>query len=86
MNSIVKGSYGLLIMTFWRFFFTANGIADEDKRKAIPLSTSGPETYALLRNICAPDNPSTKSYAQFKQLMQDHLFFLYNITKGYRLQ
>ena len=55
------------------FFYTANEIEDEDKKKAILLSTSGPETYALFRNLCAPDNPSTKTYAQLKQLMQEHL-------------
>ena len=55
------------------FFYTANEIEDEDKKKAILLSTSGPETYALFRNLCAPDNPLTKTYAQLKQLMQEHL-------------
>ena len=54
------------------FFYIANEIEDEDKKKAILLSTSGPETYALFRNLCAPDNP-TKTYAQLKQLMQEHL-------------
>ena len=54
-------------------FFTANDIDDATKKKAIFLSASGSETYALCRNLCAPANPSAKSYDELKTLLKNHL-------------
>ena len=36
------------------------------------LATIGPSTYKLLKNLCAPDNPNTKTYAQLKNLLRNH--------------
>ena len=55
------------------FFFIANGITDETVKRAILLSASGPETYNLCRSLCSPDNPSTKSYTELKELIKNHL-------------
>ena len=57
-------------------YFTANGIANDDaaadKRRAILLSVCGATTYQLIRNLLAPEKPSTKSFAQLVKLVKDH--------------
>ena len=55
------------------FFFAANDINDNDKKKAILLSASGPETYTLCRNLCSPHSPAEKSYNELKDLIKGHL-------------
>jgi hypothetical protein len=55
------------------FYFAANGITDADVQKAILLSASGPKTYHLCRNLCSPQTPSDKTYAQLKELLKTHL-------------
>ena len=57
----------------WRDFFAANVIGDDNKKKAILLSASGPETYTLFRNLCSPNSPAEKSYAELKTLIKNHL-------------
>ena len=37
------------------------------------LSVCGAEMYKLLRSLCAPNNPSEKTYDQLKVLMKQHL-------------
>ena len=37
------------------------------------LNVCGAETYKLLRSLCAPNNPSEKTYDQLKVLMKQHL-------------
>ena len=49
-------------------FFEANG-----KKKASLLSLIGPKTYSLLRNLCAPDKPSAKTYNQLVDLLNAQL-------------
>ena len=36
----------------------------EDKQRAILLSARGIATYHLIKNLTAPDNPATKTFAQ----------------------
>ena len=36
------------------------------------LAMVGPQTYQLLKNLCDPDNPNTKSYAALKGILQAH--------------
>ena len=52
-------------------FFTANGIGEE-KQPPVLLTAIGRETYALLRNLLAPDKPSAKTFAQLKVVLQRH--------------
>ena len=42
-------------------YFAANAITEDRKMSAI-ICLIGPKTYGLLKNMTAPDNPSTKSY------------------------
>ena len=50
-------------------FFEANGIK-EDKQVPVFLTAIGGETYALLRSLLAPDKPSSKTFAQLKEVLQ----------------
>ena len=43
------------------YFFVENGITDADKKKSAFLAGVGPATYALARNLVAPDKPVDKS-------------------------
>ena len=39
---------------------------------AIFLTTIGPKTYGILRDLVAPAKPAEKSYAQLTKLLADH--------------
>ena len=45
-------------------FLIANGVEDDRKKVAVLLSTVGPSTYRLLKDLLAPTLPSTKSFAE----------------------
>lgn len=53
-------------------YFLANDIEDS-KKVPILLTTIGTEGYSLLKDLCTPDLPSTKSYNDLIKLMSDHL-------------
>lgn len=53
-------------------YFTANLIGETERRAAILLSLMGQETYKLLRDLCFPDLPSTKTYDQLCDLLKEH--------------
>ena len=40
-------------------FFVANGITEDRKQVAVFLSSFGPSTYRLLKNLLAPSVPSS---------------------------
>ena len=53
-------------------FFIANGIKDDKEVPAI-LSLIGNKTYGLLRNLCAPEKPASKSLKEIVEILQNHL-------------
>ena len=53
-------------------FFTANGIADAGKKRAVFLSIVGASTYKLLRNLVAPAKPGDKTFAQRVEVLSTH--------------
>lgn len=53
-------------------YFIANDVKTE-KQAAVLLTKISPDTYKLVRDLCAPDKPSTKSYAELVKLVNDHL-------------
>ncbi|KAK3085126.1 hypothetical protein FSP39_024809 [Pinctada imbricata] len=53
-------------------YFAVNDIDSEKKVPAL-LTLIGGKTYGLLRNLTAPDKPSTKTYAVITELLQKHL-------------
>ena len=52
-------------------FVAANDI-QADRRANFFLATIGPATYKLLKNLCEPDNPNTRTYLQLKNLLTNH--------------
>ena len=52
-------------------YLAANDIA-EAKRVPVFLSVIGGKTYTLLRNLLAPDKPSTKTYANLVETLRKH--------------
>ena len=55
-----------------QYYFVANDVTSEEKKKAIFLSVCGPATYRLIRSLVAPAQPNSKSYADLVQLVRDH--------------
>jgi hypothetical protein len=53
-------------------FFTANGIEDDDKKRAVFLSMVGPSTYKLLCNLITLKKPGELLYDQLVQALRKH--------------
>ena len=53
-------------------FFLANAV-DDALRVPSLLSMLGSKTYALLRNLVAPDKPADKTFAEINQVLTGHL-------------
>ncbi|CAC5382937.1 unnamed protein product [Mytilus coruscus] len=54
-------------------YFLANEIDDDDKKRSIFLTVCGEKTYSLLRNLCAPAKPNTKTFDNLIEILTDHL-------------
>ena len=52
-------------------FLEANAVAEE-KKVAVVLSMVGSKAYQLLRNLCSPDKPQSKSYSDLKGILTNH--------------
>ena len=53
-------------------YLIANGVENADKKRAIFLSTIGPQAYKLLSSLVAPAAPGEKAYEDLVQAMTDH--------------
>ena len=53
-------------------YFEANDIANA-KQKCVLLSVIGAKYYSLLKNLCSPDLPSTKSFDELVKTLKDHI-------------
>ena len=58
-------------------FLLANSIAaptgtNPDRRKAILLSSIGIRSLGVIRSLCAPDDPDTKTFDQLLELLKKH--------------
>uniref|UniRef100_A0A1Y1K4M7 CCHC-type domain-containing protein n=2 Tax=Photinus pyralis TaxID=7054 RepID=A0A1Y1K4M7_PHOPY len=53
-------------------YFIVNSVVDE-KKVPLLLTLVGDEGYALLKNLCTPDLPSTKEFKELIKLMSNHL-------------
>ena len=53
--------------------FTANEIADADKKKAILLTACGSATYKLMCDLVVPAKPGDKTFDELKNIVQDHI-------------
>ena len=54
------------------FFFLANSIKDDNKKKAVLLSSCGSDTYKSFKSLVAPEDIGRSSYAEIKHSMGEH--------------
>ena len=52
-------------------YVAANDI-DIEKKVNVFLAVIGPDSYKLLKNLCDPENPNTKTFTRLSQLLQEH--------------
>ena len=52
-------------------YVAANDIDNDEVN--VFLAVISPDAYKLLKNLCDPENPNTKTFAQLSQLLQGHL-------------
>ena len=55
-----------------KHYFIANGVTDDDKKRAILISASGPATYKLLRSLVGVTRMGTDSYDALVKTLKDH--------------
>ena len=53
-------------------FFSANGIDEEEKKRAVLLEVMGSATYKLLSNLVAPKKPGEVNYSDLVEALVDH--------------
>ena len=54
------------------YFFHANGINDDDKKRSVFLSVIGPGAYKLLRSLLSPEKAGDKSFKSLTETMAKH--------------
>ena len=54
------------------FYFAANEVDDDGKKKAILLSSVGSDTYKLVRNLVSPSSPKDKTYDELTAVLKNH--------------
>lgn len=54
------------------FYFTANGITDEERKRAIFLTVVGPSQFRSLKDLCAPSPISDKTYDELCTRLRQH--------------
>lgn len=52
--------------------FTAKDVTNDDKKRAILLSSVGPFIYSLMRNLLLPKKPSGKTSGELVNLLQNY--------------
>ena len=53
--------------------FTAHGVVDDAIKRAILLAQIGLPTYKLLRSLCVPDFPESKTFDYLVELLSGHI-------------
>ena len=53
-------------------YFVANDVKNADKQRAILLSSVGGQTYQLIRNLLAPDKPTSKTFTELVEAVMQH--------------
>ena len=54
------------------FYLEANDVTIEAKKRAVLLTVIGPQQFRLLKDLCAPSSPATKSFNELSKLLTDH--------------
>ena len=53
-------------------YFVGNDVTAPEKKRALLLSTCGATTYMLIRNLVAPEKPTSRSFRELVELVQQH--------------
>lgn len=53
-------------------YFIANAVKEENIKRAVLLNALSQETYKLVRNLCVPEFPETKTFGQLLKIMTEH--------------
>ena len=53
-------------------YFAANDITEAEKKRATLLSSVGADTYKLIRNLTTPNGPTSHTYKDITELVQEH--------------
>lgn len=53
-------------------FMDANGITDENWKRAVSITVIGLKAYKLLANLVAPAKPGEKAYGDLVKVMSEH--------------
>ena len=54
------------------YYFTANDVRDDDKKKAILLTVCGPAAFELLKSLLQPSTTNDKTYPEIIKVLSDH--------------
>ena len=54
-------------------FFTANDVNTAEKKVATLLTVVGAKTYAMIKDLVAPNKPATKTFEELVKILEDHL-------------
>ena len=54
------------------FYFATNDVNSPEKQRTILLSSCGPSTFQLIRNLVAPNKLSSKSFEELVDLVKAH--------------
>ena len=55
-----------------QFYFEANSVTEDTKKRAVLLTVIGPQQFRLLKDLCAPAKPGTKTFEELSQLLKNH--------------
>ena len=53
-------------------YFLANDVNSAEKQRTILLSVCGSSTYQLIRNLLAPEKPTSKFFAELVKMVKEH--------------
>ena len=55
-----------------QFYFEANSVTEDTKKRAVLLTVIGPQQFRLLKDLCAPAKPGTKTFEELSQQLKNH--------------
>ena len=54
------------------YYFLANGVTEEERKKATLLAAMSPKNFRLLRNLLSPETPDDKTFKEIVEILQKH--------------
>ena len=69
---LTRGPRNLVIMPIDLKHMLRRMTSTMAKKVNVFLAVIGPDAYKLLKNLCGPENPNTKTFTRLTQLLQRH--------------